>query len=271
MAIPLEPQTGFFPGLSEPPFMESRDVRDLVERVMGRWQEFEELRRAVDDGDVVIRYVFETKAFDPATDEQKRHAIAKVTKASPLWAVLAETTLVIQFRRWFWDRFDDRQREAVAYHELKHIDLTDGGDKGPRLRLRPHDLEEFHGVVRRYGDALPDIANLLKVHGWWRAEQPGGDLVQLSVLGDEPDEEDGDELGPVDAEAVLRMALTDPPSGDDPLYGVVGAGESLADAWARIEKLADFTRIVGSPAGQRLNELIIDGRGSEVPFPADEP
>jgi hypothetical protein len=137
---------------------------------------------------VRLAFVWDNKPFDPATDEYRRHVIAKVTKASPLWAFLAETDLVIQFRRWFWDQFDETQREAVLYHELRHIEIAEGGDRGPKLSLNPHDLEEFYGVARRYGHALPDIARLVKVHGWHEMEANG--QVELVMADEAKDDEE---------------------------------------------------------------------------------
>ena len=180
MAIPLEPESGLFPGIDVDPFEQSDEVKELAGHVIHRWPEFEPIREAIGDG-LRIAFVWDNKGFDPTKDEYKRHVIAKVTKASPLWTYLAETELVVQFRRWFWDQFDETQREAVLYHELRHIDVTEGDDKGPKVRLAPHEVEEFYGVARRYGHALPALERLIKVHGWHELEASG----QVSVVPDE--------------------------------------------------------------------------------------
>ena len=132
---------------------------------------------AIDDG-LTIAYVFETKPFDPTKDEYKRHVVAKVTKASPIWQCLADVRLAIQFRQWFWNKYTPEQRAAVIYHELKHIEITEPENPGDPIKvsLKPHEIEEFYGVARRYGAILPDIANLVKVHSWWAQEQPGATL-----------------------------------------------------------------------------------------------
>jgi Putative phage metallopeptidase len=171
MSLPIEPETGLFPDDAGPAFVQSTEVEDLTVRVMGLWPEFEPIRTAIDEG-LNLAFVFETKPFDPAKDEYKRHVVAKVTKASPLWECLAGVRIAIQFREWFWDRYSSEQREAVIYHELKHIEVDEGG----KVSLKPHEIEEFYGVARRYGAVLPDIAKLVKVHSWWAQEQPGATL-----------------------------------------------------------------------------------------------
>jgi Putative phage metallopeptidase len=177
VSLPIEPETGLFPDDAEPAFVRSPEVEEVAERVMREWPEFQPIRDAVDDG-LEIAYVFETKPFDPTKDEYKRHVVAKVTKASPLWQCLAEVRLAVQFRQWFWEKYSAEQREAVLYHELKHIEITEPENPGDPLKisLKPHEIEEFYGVARRYGSVLPDIAKLVKVHSWWAQEQPGATL-----------------------------------------------------------------------------------------------
>lgn len=174
MSLPIDPESGLFPDDVEPAFVRSDEVEYLAREVMDAWPEFEPIRTAIEDG-LAIAYVFETKPFDPTKDEYKRHVVAKVTKASPLWQCLAEVRIAVQFRQWFWDKYTPAQRAAVIYHELKHIEI-DLDSAPPKLSLRPHEIEEFYGVARRYGAVLPDIANLVKVHSWWEQEQPGATL-----------------------------------------------------------------------------------------------
>jgi hypothetical protein len=177
MSLPIEPETGLFPSDDEPAFVRSPEVEELAGEVMDEWPEFEPIRTAIDDG-LAIAYVFETKPFDPTKDEYKRHVVAKVTKASPIWQCLADVRLAIQFRQWFWNKYTPEQRAAVIYHELKHIEITEPENPGDPIKvsLKPHEIEEFYGVARRYGAILPDIANLVKVHSWWQQEQPGATL-----------------------------------------------------------------------------------------------
>ncbi len=187
MAIPLEPDTGLFPELEPDAFSRAPELGELATAVIAKWNEFESLRRAIADG-LAIAYVWDNKPFDPAKDEYKRHVVAKVTKASPLWECLAEVRLAIQFRRWFWDKYSEVQREAVVYHELRHIriDWTEDGEL--TIKLVPHDLEEFNAVARRYGAVLPDVDRLLKNHRLWANEQKAkGEVASIRIVADEPD------------------------------------------------------------------------------------
>lgn len=175
MSLPVEPESGLFADPIEPAFVEAPEVGELAALVMDRWAEFEPLLTAIDEDGLAIAYVFETRPFDPLADEYKRHVVAKVTKASPLWQCLSGVRLAVQFRRWFWEKYSPEQREAVVYHELRHIRVEEPAHPGEpvRISLAPHDLEEFLGVARRYGAVLPDVERLIKVHSWWEQEQPG--------------------------------------------------------------------------------------------------
>ena len=107
MTIPLSPESGLFPDTYVAPFIVAPEVGDLADEVAASFDEFEPIQTAIREAGLRIRTVFETKAFDPLKEELKPHTIAKVTKASPLWRVLGETEIVIQFRQWFWEKFTD--------------------------------------------------------------------------------------------------------------------------------------------------------------------
>lgn len=51
------------------------------------------------------------------------------------------------------------QMEALVYHELSHIAIkpTDDDDAEDELVIVGHDLEEFHSVLRLYGDWEPAL------------------------------------------------------------------------------------------------------------------
>jgi hypothetical protein len=80
----------------------------------------------------------------------------------------------------FWEASDDRTREALMFHELMHADQKRdqygapmfGKESGlPLWCVRPHDLEEFDAVVRRYGAWSPDIGRfVMAVNGLSHSE-----------------------------------------------------------------------------------------------------
>lgn len=66
---------------------------------------------------------------------------------------------------------DDAEFCALVEHELYHIGQVQGAfglefkkDGSPKIAIRGHDVEEFVGVVRRYGTGSPDgaVARMVK-------------------------------------------------------------------------------------------------------------
>lgn len=64
-----------------------------------------------------------------------------------------------------WDVLSPDRRMALLDHELSHcfVEIADAGEI--KLRLAPHDIEEFRGVVARHGDWLEDIEEFLAAFG----------------------------------------------------------------------------------------------------------
>jgi Putative phage metallopeptidase len=171
MAIPLTPETGMFPGTEVEPFIAAPDLEALVDEVIAAYDEFDPIAIARREEGLSIACVFETKPFDPLEEELKPHTIAKVTKASPLWRCLTDREYVIQFRKAFWDAFDERQRTAVVHHELTHIDITVDAKGRTKYGTREHDVEDFTQTMRRFGPILPSRSAFVKAFLDWQHEQ----------------------------------------------------------------------------------------------------
>jgi hypothetical protein len=70
----------------------------------------------------------------------------------------------------YWTEATPLQREILVHHELLHAsqakDLFGAPrfdrDGNPMWALRPHDLEEFNDVVRRYGVHSEDVETFLR-------------------------------------------------------------------------------------------------------------
>ena len=160
--MPLRPTVG-----------RSRELEDPAPHLIATCDEFEPTQTAIHEAGLSVEWVWETKPFDPMKDEYKPHVIAKVTKASPLWLSLADTHLVVQFRRWCWERFDDTQRRAVLHHELTHIEVDEPDEQGRiPIKLRHHDVEDFTRTMRRFGPVIPGRAAFVKAYVAWSAEHP---------------------------------------------------------------------------------------------------
>jgi hypothetical protein len=172
MAIPLDPESGMFPETYVAPFIEAPELEALAEEVLAQYDEFEPIQTAMREAGLRIAYVWETKPFDPLKEDIRPHTIAKVTKASPLWTLLAATELAIQFRRAFWEPFRDNQRRAVLHHELTHIEVDEPDAQGRiHLSLRKHDVEDFTRTMRRFGPVIPGRAAFVKAYLDWQHEQ----------------------------------------------------------------------------------------------------
>lgn len=187
MALPLEPEEGLFPETLIEPFLAAPEVEELAQDVIASYDEFEPIQTAIREQGLRIRYVFETKPFDPTKEELKPHTIAKVTKASPLWRALAETEIAIQFRQPFWVAFKEHQRRAVLHHELTHILVDVDEDTGRmKIGLREHDVEDFTQTMRRFGPVIPGRAAFVKAYLDWQHEQERPGPTPLRKVEDAP-------------------------------------------------------------------------------------
>lgn len=285
------PAAGMFPDLLEEPFIAAPDVADLAGLLIAEHDEFEPIATALREAGLSIAYVFETRAFDMERDTLKPHVIAKVTKASPLWRSLTGYHLVIQFRRWFWERFSETQRRAALHHELSHIVVDEADDQGRfPLSLRHHDIEEMTRTMRRYGPVIPGRRAFIKAAMDWAAEQepeePGEDgtseqpapgrhlrsveaiaadvermpirdqlAVNAAVTGLRGLRQMAEDTGiTVTVEALGRSVSFGGQPSPDTFGGLVKGGEPLEEAYARLERHGDFAEVIGSEDGQRLLE-----------------
>lgn len=272
---------GLLDVMVEPPFVRSQQVEDLALDVIASFDEFEPIQTAQRECGLAIEYVFETRPFDPARDEYHPHVVAKVTKASPLWLSLTDTHLVVQFRRWFWERFDDAQRRAVLHHELTHVEVDEPDDQGRiPVRLRKHDVEDFTQTMRRFGPVIPGRAAFIAAANEWGRENPGrlrsGAEDHEATFGHQVAEEvarriNAGEMDMGDTTVTATVSHSRVSSihrhSDDAFYALVADGESLEEARARIDALPNSVDILGTDSGQALLEALGRGRGSHVPFP----
>ena len=84
----------------------------------------------------------------------------QISKASPLLKFLTGYDLIVLINKDVWDSLPQNGREAVVFHELYHIQVSDG-----KVSLKKHDVEEFVKVIERYGpwtDTLKAIKEILK-------------------------------------------------------------------------------------------------------------
>lgn len=111
-----------------------------------------------------IDYVFSDKTTKKGTKE----VWGTMRKISALNAYLAsdenskehgvtDSFFVMVISEPVWNNLDDSQRKALVDHELCHakVDIDDDGNY--KLKIVPHDMEEFQEIVKRHGLWAEDV------------------------------------------------------------------------------------------------------------------
>jgi hypothetical protein len=96
--------------------------------------------------------------------------LGRCRKATDLDREFREFDLVILLNAAAWRTLNEQQRAALVDHELCHATIAQDKHGEPILderdrkcyRLRKHDIEEFHAVVKRHGVYLSDIAEFIR-------------------------------------------------------------------------------------------------------------
>jgi putative metallopeptidase len=139
---------------------------------------------------VRIDYVFATEALK----EKGKIVLGRAKKVSGLNAYIAakdrgyessqpEEFFVIEIHRGSWLQLSEKQRKALCDHELHHLDVDLDTNK---LSLKPHDLEEFNAIVRRYGLWQPDVEFFVraareKERGLFEEEEGNREYTQVTM------------------------------------------------------------------------------------------
>lgn len=110
-----------------------------------------------DLADVTMLYVWR----DKASKSGGRVVLGRARRLSGLNAFLAtgsnEPLFVIEVARDTWQALEEFQQRALVDHELCHCGVE--WHQGERkLVMRPHDVEEFGGIVERHGLWKSDVA-----------------------------------------------------------------------------------------------------------------
>jgi hypothetical protein len=96
-----------------------------------------------------------------APDKDGQLKAGKCCKPNEVSRQFMDSDLVILLNEDLWPHFTGQEKEELVYHELMHavleLEETTGEAKldtrnRPVLRLRHHDIEEFHAVRERYGE-----------------------------------------------------------------------------------------------------------------------
>jgi hypothetical protein len=185
-----------------------KSVLDLVDAVLNKYEEHNQLVTAGVKIDVLMAYGKESKSGEKG-DAIKHHgvkALGLMKRNGLKERVLGHgDALMLLDGDWFATA-SDAERKAVIDHELLHLDLkrdetfaveADDADR-PKLVLRPHDYElgEFILIAKRHGMASVECKMMAKIKEeagqffWPEIEEPS----KLRIKKHSEDSEAADEF-----------------------------------------------------------------------------
>lgn len=108
---------------------------------------------------------------DVKPDRDGHLVLGKAKKATDLDREFREFDLVILLNAAAWKSLSEEQRFALMDHELCHCTVALDKNDNPILdererkcyRMRKHEIEEFHGVVKRHGLYTHTLQELVRV------------------------------------------------------------------------------------------------------------
>jgi hypothetical protein len=96
----------------------------------------------------------------------KKEIWGRAKKVTGLTAFLADSDetgdefFLIEISQGIWDKLNEAERTALIDHELCHCVAERAGEdptSPATLKLRTHDFEEFHEIIKRHGLWRPDM------------------------------------------------------------------------------------------------------------------
>lgn len=136
-------------------FLDSNDIKVIAERVIGQ------RLSSLDDGELVIDYRWRRRGGTSGGN-------AVLGKCVRLTGLARHLSLGAHFCVWLAAdhcrsmKLDDRQFEALIYHELLHIEREEPEEEDKPIVYRAvgHDAEVFFAELRDYGAWRPSLQQL---------------------------------------------------------------------------------------------------------------
>ncbi len=133
-------------------FLDSEEIKAIGERVIGQ------RLQSLDDGELLIDYRWKKRGGVSGGNMTlgKCIRLTGLTRHLSLGAHFCVWLAADHCRR---SGFDDRQFEALVYHELCHIEREEPEEEGDPViyRTRGHDSEVFFAELREYGAWRPSL------------------------------------------------------------------------------------------------------------------
>ena len=121
---------------------EAPDLDELVRTIVSKFEDLQHLREHLDrlrcfrvDGGPIPSWT------------------TRVVRGHEAFIKLSGIDVALEVYATLFDKKSDVEKEALIYHELLHLHVTETGE----LKiLRHHDIEEFIPVVAKFGPVLPE-------------------------------------------------------------------------------------------------------------------
>ena len=97
-----------------------------------------------------MRKISSLPAYFAASEDDKLDGYAE-----PFFAMIISSPI--------WENLPEAKRRALVDHELCHAKVEEDKDGNPKLKIAPHDLEEFTEIVKRHGlwrDSIKDFMSV---------------------------------------------------------------------------------------------------------------
>lgn len=173
----------------------------IFNRILRSHEELAPLKSLIEDSDCKLAFLF--KEGELKFRGELAAGLAALPDAQgamkPLFAWLLEGALgyapdwlIILSKDWWDENREPLTREALVFHEALHcgqqrdkwgMPRFNASTGMPVIGLLPHDVEEFHAVVQRYGAWTPDLVEFRDALNSTDTSQKEGRDGSLSVSG----------------------------------------------------------------------------------------
>lgn len=145
----------------------AKEYAERAERVIG---EHPDIAWIANEG-VRIAYL----ASDREKKSSRRPVCGQCIKVPGIYKALLPYDFLIVIYEANTEGFTDAELDVLLYHELLHVGMNDKGE----YRINPHNVEDFYGILNRYGldwssGGIRKTAEGLQTGGT-QAEGAGGD------------------------------------------------------------------------------------------------
>jgi hypothetical protein len=135
-------------------FFDAPQLEPISKKVIGAYDELAHCKEAK------IKFLFKSS--------EKSKYLGKCHRATGKWKHLTGYDFVVEIWSEFWNQAATDQKEALLYHELRHIMRVEKMKNDIltiNWKLREHDTELFFGEVEHFGAWRDEIATLKTIIG----------------------------------------------------------------------------------------------------------